>query len=194
VAARLDERFRFLTGGRRTAVERHQTLRATVLNGLASFRALGGDSDQARQEADEALQVSREVQSPTFIANTLHAVGWAWYRIDPERALRALEEAAELIAGVMSLMATIRRRADDLDGATSAIRASVAWAVDVVDRPQFLAAMNNYPKAPKSHGAAGIARIAAALGTERYQRAAARGAAMSFAERAAFVIRDIDTT
>jgi predicted ATPase len=30
VAARLDERFRLLTGGRRTAVERHHTLRATV--------------------------------------------------------------------------------------------------------------------------------------------------------------------
>jgi predicted ATPase/class 3 adenylate cyclase len=30
IAARLDERFRLLTGGRRTAVERHQTLRATV--------------------------------------------------------------------------------------------------------------------------------------------------------------------
>jgi predicted ATPase/class 3 adenylate cyclase len=30
VAARLDERFRLLTGGRRTAVERHQTLRAAV--------------------------------------------------------------------------------------------------------------------------------------------------------------------
>ena len=30
IAARLDERFRLLTGGRRNAVERHQTLRATV--------------------------------------------------------------------------------------------------------------------------------------------------------------------
>ena len=30
IAARLDERFRLLTGGRRTAVERHQTLRATL--------------------------------------------------------------------------------------------------------------------------------------------------------------------
>jgi tetratricopeptide (TPR) repeat protein len=30
IAARLDERFRLLTGGRRTVVERHQTLRATV--------------------------------------------------------------------------------------------------------------------------------------------------------------------
>jgi hypothetical protein len=30
ILARLDERFRLLTGGRRTAVERHQTLRATV--------------------------------------------------------------------------------------------------------------------------------------------------------------------
>jgi predicted ATPase/class 3 adenylate cyclase len=30
IATRLDERFRLLTGGRRTAVERHQTLRATV--------------------------------------------------------------------------------------------------------------------------------------------------------------------
>jgi predicted ATPase/class 3 adenylate cyclase len=30
IAGRLDERFRLLTGGRRTAVERHQTLRATV--------------------------------------------------------------------------------------------------------------------------------------------------------------------
>ena len=30
IAARLDERFRLLTGGRRTAVERHQTLRGTV--------------------------------------------------------------------------------------------------------------------------------------------------------------------
>ena len=30
IAARVDERFRLLTGGRRTAVERHQTLRAAV--------------------------------------------------------------------------------------------------------------------------------------------------------------------
>jgi len=30
IAGLLDERFRLLTGGRRTAVERHQTLRATV--------------------------------------------------------------------------------------------------------------------------------------------------------------------
>ena len=30
IAERLDERFRLLTGGRRSAVERHQTLRATV--------------------------------------------------------------------------------------------------------------------------------------------------------------------
>ena len=30
IAARIDERFRLLTGGRRSAVERHQTLRATV--------------------------------------------------------------------------------------------------------------------------------------------------------------------
>ena len=30
IATRLDERFRLLTGGRRAAVERHQTLRATV--------------------------------------------------------------------------------------------------------------------------------------------------------------------
>ena len=30
IAARLDDRFRLLTGGRRAAVERHQTLRATV--------------------------------------------------------------------------------------------------------------------------------------------------------------------
>lgn len=30
IARRLDERFRFLTGGNRTAVERHQTLRAAV--------------------------------------------------------------------------------------------------------------------------------------------------------------------
>src|SRR4029077_14570973 len=30
IARRLDERFRLLTGGRRSAVERHQTLRATV--------------------------------------------------------------------------------------------------------------------------------------------------------------------
>ena len=32
IATHLDERFRLLTGGRRTAVERHQTLRATVRN------------------------------------------------------------------------------------------------------------------------------------------------------------------
>jgi predicted ATPase len=30
IAAHLDERFRLLTGGRRAAVERHHTLRATV--------------------------------------------------------------------------------------------------------------------------------------------------------------------
>ena len=35
LAARLDDRFRLLTGGRRTALERQQTLRATVDSGYA---------------------------------------------------------------------------------------------------------------------------------------------------------------
>jgi predicted ATPase/class 3 adenylate cyclase len=62
IAQRLDERFRLLTGGRRTAVERHQTLRATVDwsysmlddDGRAMFDRLGvfaGGFDVASAEA-----------------------------------------------------------------------------------------------------------------------------------------------
>src|SRR3954469_18735095 len=63
IAARIDERFRLLTGGRRSGVERHQTLRATVdwsysllePNEQAVFERLGAFSGEFDSGAVEAV-------------------------------------------------------------------------------------------------------------------------------------------
>ncbi len=69
VAAHLDERFRLLTGGRRAAVERHQTLRATidwsysVLNPAdqAVFECLGVFPASFELEAAQAVGVQEGI-------------------------------------------------------------------------------------------------------------------------------------
>ena len=70
IAARLDERFRLLTGGRRTAVERHQTLRATVdwsysmlaPRHQAVFERLGVFSGSFDVAAAEAVASGKDVE------------------------------------------------------------------------------------------------------------------------------------
>jgi predicted ATPase len=47
IAGRLDQRFRLLAGGRRTAVERHQTLRASVDWSYGCWRRASGWSSSA---------------------------------------------------------------------------------------------------------------------------------------------------
>ena len=67
IAARLGERFRLLTGGRRTAVERHQTLRATVdwsyslleENERDVFDRLGVFAGELRRQAAETVAGGR---------------------------------------------------------------------------------------------------------------------------------------
>jgi predicted ATPase/class 3 adenylate cyclase len=71
IAARLDERFRLLTGGRRAAVERHQTLRATIdwsYSVLTSteqgiFDCLGVFPTSFDAEAAQAVSTSNEIEA-----------------------------------------------------------------------------------------------------------------------------------
>ena len=85
IAARLDERFRLLTGGRRSAVERHQTLRGAV---DWSYSLL---DERERAVFDRARRVRRQLRRatrPQAVAagdgleawDVLDALARAWWR------------------------------------------------------------------------------------------------------------------
>jgi predicted ATPase/class 3 adenylate cyclase len=115
ISARLDERFRLLTGGARTAVERHQTLRRTVdwsydllteperslLNRLSVFSS-GFTLDAAESVAsDEGLDVLEglgQLVDKSLVVADAEADGSTRYRLLEtirQYALEALEDSGE---------------------------------------------------------------------------------------------------
>jgi predicted ATPase/class 3 adenylate cyclase len=136
IAARLDERFRLLTAGRRTAVERHQTLRATidwsydllateqqtVLNRMAVF-AGGCELDAAETvlaggdiEEWEVLDLlGRLVEQSLVVAD--ESGSRVRYRL-----LETIRQyAAERLANVSDTEATLARHAAHYHGVATAI-------------------------------------------------------------------------
>ncbi len=118
IAARLDERFRLLTGGRRTAVERHHTLRATVdwsyelLSAAeqATFDRLGVFAGGFTLQAAEQVIVGEGVQAAEVVDRVDGLVA---------RSMVALDESApttryELLE-TMRQYARERLEGDDAD-------------------------------------------------------------------------------
>jgi predicted ATPase/class 3 adenylate cyclase len=108
IGARLDERFRLLTGGRRTAVERHQTLRATVdwsyelLDDVERlvFARLGVFAGGFTLEAAEEV-VADEVVAASMVVDVLDAL--------VARSMVALDETS--LATRYELLETMRQYA-----------------------------------------------------------------------------------
>ena len=182
-------------------------------------------------DAESVARAARRLGNPTAIANSLHSMGWALRREDPEAALANFEESVALLRigndnlldSALGMIAHLRARQGDLAGALSALREATEHSERTGDRPQMvatvgfgslilaragslepaavlagvvvdgpLAALNNFPGAPRSHADRALSGLGAALGEREYRAAAARGAAMSYQEVLQFMRAEID--
>jgi predicted ATPase/DNA-binding SARP family transcriptional activator/class 3 adenylate cyclase len=106
-----------------------------ALHGLSStMHAATGDLDAARREADTYIDIARATGSRLMLQAALAFAGRAWFRADPDRALRAFEEAIAMgdiplqVSNAMSGAAQLRARSGDRMAALAHLRH--AFAVD----------------------------------------------------------------
>ncbi len=112
IVVRLDERFRLLTGGRRTATERHKTLRATV---DWSYRLL---DDEQRRCFERACAFS----SPFELADAVAVIGGdAWSVLDSIGALVDRSLLTRTSDGRFRLLETLRSYAEERSSETGEI-------------------------------------------------------------------------
>jgi predicted ATPase/DNA-binding winged helix-turn-helix (wHTH) protein len=184
LAARLDDRFLLLTGGRRTAMPRHQTLRATldwsyelltepervVLRRLAIFVggfplqaaiAIAADDKIAASEVDECVA--------NLVAKSLVTAGSGGakmrYRLLQTTRAYALEKLAQ--AGEFD--ATVRRHARRYQDVFESAEAEMEtlqtdeWLADYVPRIGDLRAALDWAFSPGGDASIGVALTAAAV-------------------------------
>src|SRR5260221_7784043 len=184
LAAQLDDRFRLLSGGRRTALPRHQTLQATldwsyelltepervVLRHLAIFA--GGFTMQAAGAvaADGEIAPSEVVDSvANLVAKSLVTadVGGAIvrYRLLETTQAYALEKLVE--AGEFDAVAGrhARRYLDLFEGAAeeAETRPTDEWLADYVPRIDNLRTALDWAMSPDGDASIGVALTAAAI-------------------------------
>ncbi len=166
----------------------------------------------ARREADEAVQLARQLGNPSALSDALYSFSWA-YLSDEPAALDALEECIALtrsgasdgvFSGALAQAARLRARAGDRLGALEALQEAIAHAYQTGYRRAVIFALSNAievliqvgcpePAAVLSGWPGRFAlsspegTLRAALGAEPYTRATSRGAAMNFDEVVSFV-------
>ena len=184
LAARLGNRFRLLAGGRRTALPRHQTLRATldwsydllaepereVLRRLAIF-AGGFTLDAARTVvADDEIAASEVVDSvANLVAKSLVAAdaggGRARYRLLETTRAYAFEKLVQ--AGEFDAAARrhAQRYLDLFEGAEAEAetRPTDEWLAELGPRIDNLRAALDWAFSPNGDAAIGVALTAAAV-------------------------------
>jgi predicted ATPase/DNA-binding winged helix-turn-helix (wHTH) protein len=184
VAARLDDRFRLLTGGRRTALPRHQTLRATLdwSYGLLPeperviLRRLAVFAGAFRLEAASAVAASPEVAPAEVVEGLVNLVARslvaaevdgrvARYRLLDTTRAYAIEKLGE--SGERERL--VRRHAeyyrDLFEQAQSKLEARCAgeWPVDYARQLDNLRAALDWAFSPAGDASVGVALTAAAV-------------------------------
>ena len=125
---------------------------ASHLAGLASYEAMAGQLDQARADAESALEMARRLQNPRLLADAFHAMTWAYQRDEPAVALAAAEQCIEIYraglakggatAGLLAMAGGLRFRLGDPNGALELLREAVFAARDIGARPQLSATLD----------------------------------------------------
>jgi predicted ATPase/class 3 adenylate cyclase len=78
--------------------------RATPHSLVATYAAMVGDLDAARQHADEGVRLARSLGNPSALGTMVYSAGLALWRDEPEQALEYFAESAALVrAGVTYL-------------------------------------------------------------------------------------------
>ena len=112
----------------------------------SSYEALLG-VPQAREHAEQLVRDARRLGNPTAIGNSLHALGWSLSRESPAEALAVFEEAIAVMAAAndnlvtsgLGMLAQLRARHGDRQGALKALRLSTVKGYEIGERAQFVA-------------------------------------------------------
>jgi tetratricopeptide (TPR) repeat protein len=125
---------------------------ASFLAGIANFEGMAGQFEQARADAERALDLGRRSGNVAIIAIANHALAWALQRDDPAAALTAAEQyldlyrefdiAAGSASSVMALAGGLRARLGDDTGAVELLHEAVTLARDQGVRPQLAASLD----------------------------------------------------
>jgi predicted ATPase/class 3 adenylate cyclase len=125
---------------------------AHFLGGIANFEAMAGRYEQARADAERALELARQSGNVAVIATAHHALAWALQRDDPAAALAAAEQYIDLYravrvgagaaSSVLALAGGLRARLGDDTDALDLLHEAVVLARDQGLRPQLAAALD----------------------------------------------------
>jgi tetratricopeptide (TPR) repeat protein len=121
-------------------------------SGIASFQAMAGRTDQARADADRALELARRIQNQFLLLSSYHATAWAYQRDDPGTALAASEEFLRIYratdidprsaGSLLALAGGLRARLGDDTGALDHLHEAVLLDRDQGTRPQLAGALD----------------------------------------------------
>jgi predicted ATPase/class 3 adenylate cyclase len=125
---------------------------ASFLGGIANFEAMGGQLEQARDDAERALELAGQSGNVMVMAIAQHGLARALQRDDPAAALAAAEKYLDLYRGfdiaagaassVMALAGGLRARLGDDPGALELLHEALTVARDQGVRPQLAAALD----------------------------------------------------
>jgi predicted ATPase/class 3 adenylate cyclase len=125
---------------------------AEALALIANFEAMAGRFEQARADAERAVEVARPTENVDAMAVSLHAIAWAFQHDDPARALAAAEEFIALyrefgvgrgsVASTLSIAGGLRARLRDDVGALELLHEAAVVGRDQGLRPQLAAALD----------------------------------------------------
>jgi len=114
------------------------------LHSSSTYWALmDGDVERAKTEARTALELGRQVGNLSSLAGGLLTFGYAWWRDDPEAALAAIEEGAQLardgamdmnLAGALQAAALIYASRGQTREAVVQLREGVQYEQNIGDR------------------------------------------------------------
>jgi predicted ATPase/class 3 adenylate cyclase len=125
---------------------------SNFLAGIANFEAMAGQFEQARADAERALELARRTRNVCVLCAALHGVAWARQRDDPTVALAAAEEYIDLYreygvgtgatSSVLALAGGLRARLGDDTGAVGLFHEAITVARDHGVRPQLAATLD----------------------------------------------------
>jgi len=119
---------------------------------LATFEFMAGRTDQARADAERALELAHRIQNKFLLLTAYHSAAWALQRDDPTAALAATEHFLQIYretdinpraaGSLLALAGGLRARLRDDTGALEHLHDAVVLDRDAGSRPQLAAALD----------------------------------------------------
>jgi predicted ATPase/class 3 adenylate cyclase len=144
--------FELIDEAKRSYADSDEFEDARMYGTAATFEAMAGQVDTAREDAHRALVIARRIGNQHLLVGALDGLAWALQRDDPEAALAAAEQGLQIqrasgayravFSGLQSLAAHLRARLGDEREALRLLHIALVVARDDGLWPQAAAVLN----------------------------------------------------